>query len=79
MPDTAAVADFGPWHFAVTAVGNPDFREVYSFRSRRACEEQRSTMQREVARVAAEHGDTTVGRFARRLHLGRCGTVRRSR
>jgi hypothetical protein len=79
VPNIAAKADFGPWHFTVTADGNREFREVYSFPSRRVCEAQRDTMQQGVARVLAEHGSTTVGRVARRLRLVPCEAIRRAR
>jgi hypothetical protein len=79
FPNLAARADFGPWHFTVTAAGNREFHEVYPFPSRRACEEQRDSMQQGVARVLAHHGSTTVGRVARRLHLSPCEAVRHGR
>ena len=79
MPNTAGEADFGPWHFTVTAEGNVEFREVYSFRARRACEEQRNTLRRGVARVLAEQPEGAAGRAARRLHIGQCEGVRRGR
>ena len=77
VPHCAGEAELGRWHFTVTAAGNSEFRNLYSFRSARACREQREAMLRGVARVLAEHGDRTVGRFARRLHIGPCRTGRR--
>ena len=79
VPNVTAEANFGPWHFTVMAAGNHEFREVYPFRSGRACEKQRGIMQQGVARVVAEHGGTIFGGLARRLHLGPCEAVRRTR
>ena len=79
VPGIAADADLGPWYFAVTAAGSREFREVYAFHSRRACEERRGAIGQGVARVVADHGGTTVGGLARRLHLGPCEAVRRGR
>jgi hypothetical protein len=79
VPNIAAKADFGPWHFTVTAAGNREFHEIYPFPSRRACEAQRDMMLHGVARVLAEHGSTTVGRVARRLHLSPCEVIRQGR
>jgi hypothetical protein len=77
LPHGTAEAEFGPWHFAVSATGSREFREVYSFRSGRACREQREAMLRGIARVLAEHGGAAVGRYARRLHIGPCRVARR--
>jgi hypothetical protein len=48
VPNMTAETDFGPWHFAVTAVGNHEFREVYGFPSRQACQKKRSLMEKDL-------------------------------
>jgi hypothetical protein len=75
-PNLTGKGSFGPWHFTATAAGNREFREVYAFPSRQACEAQHDTMQQGVAQVLAERGGTTVGRAARRLHLSPCEAIR---
>jgi hypothetical protein len=62
------------WRFVVTAEGNAGFREEYAFRSRRACEEERSVLERGFARVAAD-GGARMGGLARRLRVGPCKAV----
>lgn len=77
LPRATGEAGFGPWHFAVTAVGARDFREAYSFQSRHACEDARNSMMQGVTRVVAEQGGTKVGGLARRLRFSLCQAVRR--
>jgi hypothetical protein len=79
VPKAATHAVFGPWHFAVTAAPNREFREVYGFQTRTACQESHRMMAEDITRVVAEHGATTAGRIARRLRLGGCETTRRAR
>lgn len=78
-PKVTAIAEPGPWQFTVTAVGNNEFREEHAFRSRRTCEDERETVRRGAAQVAAEQVGTSVARLARRLHFGPCQAVRRDR
>ena len=75
LPNITADTGFGPWHFTVRAEANQEFREVYGFPSRRACEAARAGMRRDVALLMAEHGGTIIGDAARRLHFGVCGAV----
>jgi hypothetical protein len=79
LPHASATAGFGPWHFTVTAAGHREFREVYTFPSRHACEDNREKIGRGIARVSAERGSTTVGGIARRVRIGPCEAVRRTR